>query len=493
MTELVVSSFGRAKGLQGCRLLIVADGPRILSGGSETTKSGKTLLKNGGGKDAVQRRRMRPKQGIVDAEGAARYTAYKQAINKLCGDPCIPFFCNAELIELESRVGFGHAVQKGLALARTDYVCVVQHDRAFLRNVDMHCVMQGFANHPDINYQLLATKSVINYRQKMLGQHRLRLAEDLPVRAKLLPSQNKRIEDSIDNTVDGVGEGEGRGLGPAKSGKDKNEVDTERQGIVRPVYCCPTGADTVGGTTIADDRYDIPTAHATPTAPTAPTVSTASTAPTAAAAAAATTTTTTTTAAATTATTITATTITATKKNPKIASRPICNCHLTPLLFWYDSTHVARRKIYQRLVFDATTDGEKGQLRVRRGDFIEDTYGQWMLNLLKSSPQRHSAEFGTYIFYDDDVHTPMVGHINGRRFLPAKERKAKGLPPKDYLAPWFSGRAKEKNTDTLAQNDIKPGAQDPQMQAISLLSVQASASEMISNTLALERLSLEEE
>eukprot|EP00911_Craspedida_sp_UC1_P001203 UC1_evm1s910 len=139
MTELVVSSFGRAKGLQGCRLLIVADGPRILSGGSETTKSGKTLLKNGGGKDAVQRRRMRPKQGIVDAEGAARYTAYKQAINKLCGDPCIPFFCNAELIELESRVGFGHAVQKGLALARTDYVCVVQHDRAFLRNVDMHC------------------------------------------------------------------------------------------------------------------------------------------------------------------------------------------------------------------------------------------------------------------------------------------------------------------------------------------------------------------
>lgn len=237
LLRTAVASFDLVTGLRGCRIIIVADGPQLKPAGV-----------------------YRPKQGFVDADGLARYNEYKANVRRLCGSG-EPYFRYAELIALEKREGFGHAVKVGLERAETELVMVVQHDRSFMLPVDLGHAVRSFDAHPEVNYFMLPTGTVVRYRHTMLTRY---------------------------------------------------GIDTSRHIIYNPCgpSCCGAAtaaneSDNHGGERRKQGRAEGQAEH-----------------------------------------------------------------RLVPLLFWFDSTHVARREAYMRIVFEAWSP-EQGKLRVRRGDFIE--------------------------------------------------------------------------------------------------------------------------
>ena len=56
-------------------------------------------------------------------------------------EPSSPFR-NTVIHRLEERVGFAHAVRLALPLVETDYVTVIQHDLAFVQEVDFVPLIQ---------------------------------------------------------------------------------------------------------------------------------------------------------------------------------------------------------------------------------------------------------------------------------------------------------------------------------------------------------------
>jgi hypothetical protein len=131
--------------------------------------------------------------------------------------------------------------------------------------------------------------------------------------------------------------------------------------------------------------------------------------------------------------------------------------NLVPLLFWYDKPHIASVPYYWHAVLNTGI--------LRKGDFVEDTFGQHMLADIKENGlEEHQAKYGSYI-YDDtplgtrpcrrsaagntvpmiptvtkvgtntvpmvtpphsalDVRqgTPIIKHLDGRRWLTEKQR-----------------------------------------------------------------------
>ena len=86
---------------------------------------------------------------------------------------------------------------------------------------------------------------------------------------------------------------------------------------------------------------------------------------------------------------------------------------LLPLLFFFDSTHVARTSWYREFVFgDHVTS--RGAFRLRRGEFIEDKLGQAELNDIKQHGMAAHAKYGTFLLDD-----------GGGAVLPASRRCAR--------------------------------------------------------------------
>ena len=77
---------------------------------------------------------------------------------------------------------------------------------------------------------------------------------------------------------------------------------------------------------------------------------------------------------------------------------------LTPLLQWYDSTHICSMRHYRDFVY-------RGGL-VARGGFVEDKLGQYQLKRIKERGLSAHAEFAQYVL-DDGVEKPMVSHLDG--------------------------------------------------------------------------------
>ena len=77
---------------------------------------------------------------------------------------------------------------------------------------------------------------------------------------------------------------------------------------------------------------------------------------------------------------------------------------LTPLLQWYDSTHVCSMRHYREFVY-------RGGL-VARGGFVEDKLGQYQLKRIKERGLSAHAEFAQFVL-DDGIERPMVTHLDG--------------------------------------------------------------------------------
>lgn len=248
LLRTVVGSFSRARGLAGCRIIIVADGPKLKPSGL-----------------------YRPKQGFVDDDGLVRYDQFKENVSRLCGHPEEPYFRRAELLALDRRMGFGFAVKAGLERATTELVMVVQHDRMFLRQVDLQHAVRCFDNHPEVNYFMLPTKTTARYRRTC------------------------RIRMGLDTAPYVIRQPCGPGC---RSGGSTDAAATDSP-------CSPpSGGATRGGAEGSTDPSDL------------------------------------------------------------------SDHRLVPLLFWFDSTHVARRDAYLRIVYE-NWEEPQGKHHVRRGDFIE--------------------------------------------------------------------------------------------------------------------------
>lgn len=108
MIERVFANLKHASGLEECRILLVCDGCRV--GGS-----------------------YRPKKGAATVDQSEAYTEYKRRLKALCASPIAAApWRSTEVVELEERVGFAHAVRYCIYhLVATPYVAVIQHDHIF--------------------------------------------------------------------------------------------------------------------------------------------------------------------------------------------------------------------------------------------------------------------------------------------------------------------------------------------------------------------------
>ena len=134
------------------------------------------------------------RSGKVDAAAITTYKEYKERLRALTaglrggqgdtedggavGAPPAPgsgLFPRIEMLELTKNHGFGFAVRRALAEVATPLVCVIQHDRTFLRAVDVGAVVTALVESSGAaGYVLMPTRSTANYvhlQRSKLGEH----------------------------------------------------------------------------------------------------------------------------------------------------------------------------------------------------------------------------------------------------------------------------------------------------------------------------------
>ena len=98
---------------------------------------------------------------------------------------------------------------------------------------------------------------------------------------------------------------------------------------------------------------------------------------------------------------------------------------LTPLLQWYDSTHVCSTRHYREFVY--------GGKLVKKGGFVEDKLGQFQLAAIREHGMAAHAQFAQFVL-NDGVDRPIVAHLDGhdalsfRKFSFVKVEEPGGLP-----------------------------------------------------------------
>jgi len=99
----------------------------------------------------------------------------------------------------------------------------------------------------------------------------------------------------------------------------------------------------------------------------------------------------------------------------------------TPILFWYDGTHIARRSAYLDLVF-------KGELAVPLGHFIEDTFSHTVMSRLREDFDRWFPVYSMWMFQPNpDGEIALIFHLDGRNYRTDEERRRLGWPPNPVI------------------------------------------------------------
>lgn len=161
-----------------CRKVIVCDGFRMHldDGGDEGVER-----LSSGNPQKVSRRHTNDKQamrnGIVNSKQADNYLQFKENLRQLCADAAasddkLSVFRNAIVVELEKRHGYGFALRHVVRnCIDTPYVCVVQHDRTFMRPTPMIETVRAMWNHANIKYAGFSMRSNLMYRDIFLGKY----------------------------------------------------------------------------------------------------------------------------------------------------------------------------------------------------------------------------------------------------------------------------------------------------------------------------------
>ncbi len=129
------------------------------------------------------------RNGIATVDQAKNYTEFKTALRKLCENATrSPYpdvkspFRNAEVVELEERHGYGFALRHALVhCIDTPYVCVIQHDRTFMRPTPVVEVVDAMRNDPTgkIKYVGMSMKSNLMYYDIFGGKYGKKAIDEL--------------------------------------------------------------------------------------------------------------------------------------------------------------------------------------------------------------------------------------------------------------------------------------------------------------------------
>jgi len=151
LLDETLKSMSHALGLSQCSLLIVCDGFKLCPADMES----------------------KCRAGIINPDLADRYEKYKQQLRerRRSGE--------FELLELSERHGFGFAVRASLEQVRTPYMIVMQHDRSFLRDVNIEQLLDVMEQRPYINYLGMPTATTLHHQYHVLSKYCIRIEPEI--------------------------------------------------------------------------------------------------------------------------------------------------------------------------------------------------------------------------------------------------------------------------------------------------------------------------
>ena len=158
-----------------CNKVIICDGCRVLEevqgNNNKTDASAPPKIRiyaNG---------RQNLRNGGATMGQSKNYQQFKEALRKLCDDAnnsensTRSPFRNTRVVELEERHGYGFALRHALRhCVDTPYVCVIQHDRNFMRLTPMREVVKAIVCDPRIKYVGMSMKSNLMYYDIFCGK-----------------------------------------------------------------------------------------------------------------------------------------------------------------------------------------------------------------------------------------------------------------------------------------------------------------------------------
>ena len=173
--------FNAGEGFLQCPKVVVCDGCRILE---EEEKKDDGEESGAGCPPKVTRKYSNIKQnlrnGIASNDQASDYTEFKRRLREICHEADVSSpFVNTSVVELEERHGYGFALRHALRhCVSTPYVCVIQHDRTFMRETPIDEVIQVMQSNPGVKYVGINQKSNLNYFDIFSGKYGRRAAEE---------------------------------------------------------------------------------------------------------------------------------------------------------------------------------------------------------------------------------------------------------------------------------------------------------------------------
>eukprot|EP00935_MAST-01C_sp_MAST-1C-sp1_P002038 g2038.t1 len=103
--------------------------------------------------------------GQVTKQGAMDYSEFKQRVRQLTQSGS-PLFAHSQVLELDERQGFGYALKAAIlkpGLICTPYVLVLQHDRTFMRSLNLPAVIRAMDGVEGANYVGFPSSTVLNH------------------------------------------------------------------------------------------------------------------------------------------------------------------------------------------------------------------------------------------------------------------------------------------------------------------------------------------
>lgn len=138
-----------------CRKVIICDGCRVL----DTNKDSRVSLRHSNVKQALR-------NGIATTPQVECYKGFKENLRALCENatPDSPFW-NTSVEELQERHGYGFALRHALRhCVTTPFVCVIQHDRTFMRPTPIRDTVHAMWNNSNVKYVGMSMRSNLLYR-----------------------------------------------------------------------------------------------------------------------------------------------------------------------------------------------------------------------------------------------------------------------------------------------------------------------------------------
>ena len=364
-----------------CRKVIICDGCRILE-----TNDNKEEKKDEDNTTSTTTTRMIPpkitqkyantkqtlRNGIATVDQASDYNEFKSRLRKLCYNAnnntgeekkCSPF-CNTEVIELEERHGYGFALKHALYNhVHTPYVCVIQHDRTFMRTTPIQQVVHAMRNDPQhrIKYVGMSMRSNLLYFDIFSGKYGRRAIDEL--KTMILRPPELCIGDNVYGP-NGSSVNNMTPPGSEKLGLDKRRmIMDELKKTYRGSHQCIIQDEWLQSTLQQDVVPEINPLSSSSSG-----------------------------------------------QHSSSSSSKDDGYHqlsLTPTLFWYDNTHIVETAHYRDFVFNPQYK------MVARGGFVEDKLSPCLVRSCErlGLTEGH-AKYGCYIL-DDHSGMFFTGHLDG--------------------------------------------------------------------------------